>query len=65
MQRVKGLSPTLGANCHKGAVFQTTKSNVNAQGASLQTTEKTSNEAFLNNLFSKSDLQKMFIQFTH
>ena len=56
--------PTLGTNCCMGMVFQTTKSNVHAQGASLQTTEKTSNEAFLNNLFGKSDLQKMFIQFT-
>ena len=26
--------------------------------------EKTSSEAFLNNLLSKSDVQKMFIQFT-
>ena len=50
--------------CCKGVVFQATKSNVCAQGASLQITEKTSNEAFLNNLFSKSDLQKIFIQFT-
>ena len=50
--------------CHKGVVFQTTKSNVCAQGTSLQTTEKTSNETFPNNLCSKSDLPKMFIQFT-
>ena len=50
--------------CHKGVVFWTKKSNVHAQGASLQTTEKTSNEAFLDNLFRKSDLQKMFLQFT-
>ena len=56
--------PTLGANCHKGVVFQTIKSNVCVQGASLQTIEKTSNEASLNYLFSKVDLQKMFIQFT-
>ena len=48
----------------QGVVFQTTKCNVHAQGTSLQTTEKTSNEAFLNNLFGKSDLQKMFIQFS-
>ena len=54
---------TLGANCHKGVVFQTTKSDVCVQDASLQT-ERTSNEAFLNNLFSKSDLQKMLTQFT-
>ena len=40
--------PTLGANCHKGVVFQTIKSVVHTQGASLQTTKKTSSEAFLN-----------------
>ena len=50
--------------CCKGVVFQTIQSSDHAQGASLQTTEKTTNEAFLNILFSKSDLQKMFIQFT-
>ena len=55
--------PTLGTNCHKGVVFQTTRSIVHAQGTSLQTTEKTSNEASLINLLSNSDLQKMFIQF--
>ena len=49
---------------HKSVVFQTIKSSVCAQGASLQTTEKTTNEAFLDILFGKSDLQKMFIQFT-
>ena len=43
---------------------QTPRSNVCAQGSSLQTTEKISSEAFLDNLFSKSDLQKMFIKFT-
>ena len=48
--------PTLGANSHKGVVFQTIKSSVHAQGTSLQTTEKTTNEAFLNILFGKSDL---------
>ena len=55
---IMGLSPTLGIHCCKGVVFWTTKSNVHAQDASLKTTEKTSNEAFLNNLFSKSDLPK-------
>ena len=55
--------PTLGANCHKGVVLQKIKSSVCAQGASLQT-EKTTNEAFLDILFGKSHLQKMFIQFT-
>ena len=40
--------PTLGTNCHKGVVFQTMKSSVHVQDASLQTTEKTTNEAFLN-----------------
>ena len=49
--------------CCKGVVFQTIKSFVHAQGASLQTTEKYSNDVFLDNLFSESDLQKMFIQF--
>ena len=49
---------------HKGVVFQTIKSGVHAQGTSLKRTEKTTNEAFLNILFSKSDLQKIFIQFT-
>ena len=47
--------------CHKGVVFQTIKSSVCAQGASLQTTEKTANKAFLYILFGKSDLQKMII----
>ena len=56
--------PTLGANCHKGVVFQAIKSSAHAQGASLQTTEKTTNGAFLNILFGKSDLHKIFIQFT-
>ena len=49
--------------CHKGMVIQT-KSSVHAQDISLQTTEKTTNEAFLNILFGKSDLHKMVIQFT-
>ena len=48
----------------QGVVYQTIMSSVWAQGASLQTTEKTTNEAFLNILFSNSGLQKMFIQFT-
>ena len=56
--------PTLGASCHKGVVFQTIKSSVHAQNISLQMTEKTTNEAFLDILFGKSDLQKMFMQFT-
>ena len=57
--------PTLGANSHKGVVFQTTKSNVHEQGTSLQNNrEKHSDEAFLNSLFSKCDLQKMVLQFT-
>ena len=50
--------------CHKGVVFWTIKSIVCAQGTSLQTTEETTNEAFLYILFGKSDLQKMIIQFT-
>ena len=48
---------------HKGVVFQTIKSSVCALGTS-QTAEKTTNEAFLDILFDKSDLQKMVIQFT-
>ena len=56
--------PTLGANCCKGVVFQTIKSSVHAQGTSVQTTQKTTNEALLNILFGKSYLQKMVIQFT-
>ena len=39
--------PMLGANCHKGVVFQTMKSFVCAQNASLQITETTTNVTFL------------------
>ena len=48
--------------CHKGVVSQT-MSIVCAQGTSLQTTEKTTNTAFLDILFGNSDLQNMVIEF--
>ena len=50
--------------CCKGVIFQTIKASVHAEGASLQTTETTTNKAFLYILFGKSDLQKMIVQFT-
>ena len=39
--------PTLATNCHEGVVLQTIKSFICAQGASLQRTETTNNETFL------------------